>query len=119
MYHLIHYIYLISNLIQKLWDIFGFFIAGVSVVGAAYRKIESISGAAAAAARKNPADRRRLTTAGRTGRVSCVSCNVRSRQKREKNSDVTQSRSSSLAIPPHYNTCKQSYKVASLVAYVP
>jgi len=35
--HIHIYIYLISNLIQKLWDIFGFFVAGVSVVGVAYR----------------------------------------------------------------------------------
>jgi len=34
---------------------------------------------AAAAAGTNPAERRRLTMAGQTGRVSCVSCNVRSR----------------------------------------
>jgi len=42
MFPQIHYIYLISNSIQKLWDIFGFFVAGVSVVGVASRMIEAV-----------------------------------------------------------------------------
>ena len=55
-------------------------------MGVACRKIESISGAsgarreAAAAAGTNPAERRRLTTAGQTGRVSCVRGEKREKQ---------------------------------------
>jgi len=68
-------------------------------VGMAYRMIEAVVAPAApgetAAAGTNPARRRRLTTAGRTGRVSHRVFRV----FREKNSDVTQSWSSSLALP--------------------
>jgi len=76
-----------------------------SVVGVASRTVEAVvaSWETAAAARTNPARRRRLTTAGRTGRVSCVRC--------EKEKTVTSLNPGLLPWPSHshYNKSISSF----------
>ena len=78
-----------------------------SVVGVASRMVEAVVAPreTAAAARTNPARRRRLTTAGRTGRVSCVRC------KKEKT--VTSLNPGLLPWPSHsyYNKSISSWNV--------
>ena len=49
---LVSFLYFISNLIQKLCDIFGFFIVGVSVVGVASRLIIAVVAPAARAGKR-------------------------------------------------------------------
>jgi len=56
------------------------------IVGVASEMIEGIVGRrrGAAAAATNPTERRRLTTAGQTGRVSCNMCRGRRCERNEK-----------------------------------